>query len=369
MLVKLWDKIKQFLRATIFHTLRLGWKTFAGTLRLGWLTFAGAVKLGYYTVIGTVKLGYYTAIGTVKLGYYTAVGTVKVGYFTVVNSVKLAVATVRQTFRLIRATIRLNIRLIKAELRRSRFQYVILLNLWRAPYLIMKLRYWADHPEKYSETQRFLLARRIVHYLSRTGHIKTVVTGRKYLPKEGGYVMFPNHQGKYDACSIIRSHPSPCTLVMDEKKSHTILMAQFLDAIGGKRLEIDNPRQTVKLFNEISQEIREGKRYIIFPEGGYENDNGNSMGVFKPGAFKAAIRAKVPIVPVALVDSYRAFNSAWLGPVTTQVHYLKPIPYEEYRKMKTSEIAELVQDRIRERIRIGSEKPVKKALRAAAKYM
>ena len=209
MLIKLLDKIKQFLRATIFHTLKLGWKTFAGTLRLGWLAFAGAVKLGYYTVIGTVKLGYYTAIGAVKLGYYTAIGTVKVGYFTVVNSVKLTVATVRQTFRLIRTTIRFNIRLIKAELRRSRFQYVILLNLWRTPYLIMKLRYWADHPEKYSETQRFLLARRIVHYLSRTGHIKTVVTGRKYLPKEGGYVMFPNHQGKYDACSIIRSHPSP----------------------------------------------------------------------------------------------------------------------------------------------------------------
>ena len=39
-----------------------------------------------------------------------------------------------------------------------------------------------------------------------------------------------------------------------------------------------------------------------------------------------------------------------MGPITTYVHYLKPIPYEEYENMKTHEIAELVQSRIQEKI-------------------
>ena len=35
------------------------------------------------------------------------------------------------------------------------------------------------------------------------------------------------------------------------------------------------------------------------------------------------------IVPVALYDSYQVFNSSHLGPVTTYVDYLEPIPSEE----------------------------------------
>ena len=91
-------------------------------------------------------------------------------------------------------------------------------------------------------------------------------------------------------------------------------------------------------------------RDILFPEGGYEFNNRNKVYDFKAGSFKIALKTKAPIVPVALIDSYRVFNSAWLGPVTTQVHYLKPITYEEYKGMKTQEIAAMVKDRISEKI-------------------
>lgn len=38
------------------------------------------------------------------------------------------------------------------------------------------------------------------------------------------------------------------------------------------------------------------------------------------------------------------------GPITTGVHFLKPIFYEEYKDMNTREIAELVKKRIAEKI-------------------
>ena len=91
-----------------------------------------------------------------------------------------------------------------------------------------------------------------------------------------------------------------------------------------------------------------GKRYILFPEGGYEFNNKNEVTDFKAGSFKSAIKAKAPIVPVALIDSYKVFNSFHFGKITTQVHYLKPIMYQEYQSMKTQEIALLVKDRIQQ---------------------
>lgn len=60
--------------------------------------------------------------------------------------------------------------------------------------------------------------------------------------------------------------------------------------------------------------------------------------------------AKAPIVPVVLIDSYKVFNSFNMKPVTVQVRFLKPIRYEEYKTMKTMEIANIVKSRIEEEI-------------------
>ena len=63
------------------------------------------------------------------------------------------------------------------------------------------------------------------------------------------------------------------------------------------------------------------------------------------------MKSKTPIIPIALIDSYKVFNSFHIGPITTYVHYLEPIYYEEYKNMKTQEIASLVKQRIEEKIR------------------
>ena len=198
-----------------------------------------------------------------------------------------------------------------------KFIYVILMNLFRAPYMIPKMRKEADHPEKYSEEERYELAR---------------------------------YQGKYDALGIIDTHEKTCSLVMDKAKSRTILVSEFVDLLGGKRLDKKDVRQALTIINDVSQEVKAGKRYILFPEGGYDFNNRNNVCGFKAGSFKIALKTKAPIIPVALIDSYKVFNSFTLGPVTTQVHYLEPIYSEEYEHLKTPEIAELVRKRIQDKI-------------------
>lgn len=231
-----------------------------------------------------------------------------------------------------------------------RFLYVIIRNLFRAPYMITRMRYEADHPEKFSEKKRYELDRHVIRIMCKTGKIKTVCFGRENLPKEGGYIMYPNHQGKYDALGIILSHDTPCSLVMDLDKSNSVLVREFIDLVGGKRLDKSDVRQAMRIIKEVANDVKAGKRYILFPEGGYEFNNKNHVTEFKPGSFKSATMSKMPIVPVALIDSYKVFNSLNFLPVTVQVHFLKPILYEEYKGMKTLEIAHLVKGRIEETI-------------------
>ncbi|MCM1259238.1 MAG: hypothetical protein NC307_15535, partial [Roseburia sp.] len=63
------------------------------------------------------------------------------------------------------------------------------------------------------------------------------------------------------------------------------------------------------------------------------------------------MKAKVPIVPVVLVDSYKVFEEWSLRRVNTQVHYLPAIYSKDYDNMTTVEVADIVNDRIRSYIR------------------
>ena len=74
-----------------------------------------------------------------------------------------------------------------------------------------------------------------------------------------------------------------------------------MDLLQGKRLDKKDVRQALTIINEVSEEVKQGKRYILFPEGGYEFNNKNHVCDFKAGSFKIALKTKAPIVPVALI--------------------------------------------------------------------
>ena len=110
-------------------------------------------------------------------------------------------------------------------------------------------------------------------------------------------------------------------------------------------LDRDDIRQGMQVILTVANEVKNGRNYLIFPEG-TRSRNGNEVQEFKGGSFKAATRAKCPIVPVALIDSFKPFDTNTISQVTVQVHFLEPILYEEYQNMKTTEIAEIVKKRI-----------------------
>ena len=73
------------------------------------------------------------------------------------------------------------------------------------------------------------------------------------------------------------------------------------------------------------------------------------------------MRAKAPIVPVALVDSWKVFDLWSLRRVVTKVFYLKPLYYEDYKDMKSVQVCELVYNRICEAVRMAEEGRIEEA--------
>ena len=235
-----------------------------------------------------------------------------------------------------------------------RFYLVIIFSIPLIAYYIIKAKYYYEHEELYDEVKCYKLANDIINSLKKRARIDTIAIDDDKLPEEGGYIMYSNHQGKYDALGIMSVHEKPCSVVMDAERSKMLLADQVVDLVRGKRLERNNMKQQMEELKSLTEEARAGKKFIYFPEGGYDH-NGNKLQDFRAGAFKCAKNAQVPIVPVAIYDSHLPFDFNSLRKVTTQVCFLDPLYYEDYCDMNTQEIAKLVKQRIEEQMEVLEE--------------
>lgn len=227
----------------------------------------------------------------------------------------------------------------------KRILIMALRNLHLVPYAWIRLCYRAAHVEKYSEDDMYSFLQWIDLHANRGGNVHIDVHGTENLPEKNGFMFFPNHQGLYDVLAIIEACPRPFSVVAKKEIGNIPFLKQVFACMKAYMIDREDVRQAMQVIINVTKEVKKGRNYLIFAEG-TRSKNGNRVGMFKGGSFKSATKAQCPIVPVALVDSFKPFDTNTIRPVTVQVHFLEPLYYEEYKGKKTTEIADEVQKRI-----------------------
>lgn len=227
----------------------------------------------------------------------------------------------------------------------KRIIVMVLKNILLVPYMWIKLCYYASHVDNYSEIARFKLLKYIVKRANWGGNVTIEVYGKENIPEQNGFMFFPNHQGLYDVLAIADASPRAFSVVAKKEVANIPLLKQVFACMKAYMIDRDDIRQSMEVISNVTNEVLKGRNYLIFAEG-TRSKMGNKILEFKGGSFKAATRAKCPIVPIALIDSFKPFDTNSISPVTVQVHFLKPMEYEEYKDMKTTEIAKEVGRRI-----------------------
>lgn len=231
----------------------------------------------------------------------------------------------------------------------ERIILMIIKRIFIAPYWLYLICKYGN-TEKYSEEERYRVLSNIVKKVNRAGNVKIISDGKENLPKENGYVLFPNHQGLFDALVLLETNRQPITFVMKKEIENQWFIKKIIKLLQAQIIDRDDIRQSMGVINTMTKEVKEGRNYVIFAEG-TRSQKGNELLDFKGGSFKSAVNAKCPIIPVAIMDSYKVFDSKSIKKATVRMAYLKPIYPEEYNKMKTTEIACIVKERIGEYIR------------------
>lgn len=227
----------------------------------------------------------------------------------------------------------------------NRLAVMLLRNFWRLPGAYLKLCRCAKHPERYSEEYSYRHIQTIMKWAVQSGNIDLTVTGQENIPQEGGFVMYANHQGLFDVVALAATCDLPLGSVFKKELSNIPFLKQVIACTRSYAMDREDVRQSLTVIQNVAKEVEQGRRYIIFPEG-TRSRQGNVMGEFHGGSFRAAMKAKCPIVPIAYIDSFKVLDQKGSAPVSVQMHYLKPIPYEEYQGMKTVDVAALVKGRI-----------------------
>ena len=231
----------------------------------------------------------------------------------------------------------------------NRIVTMVLKNLWIVPGAWFKLCKYAKHTDEYPELEKWRHIQYILQHAVTGGNIDLTVTGLENIPQEGGFMLYANHQGMFDVLAIAATCDMPLGAVLKKELYDIPFLHQIALCTKSYPMDREDVRQSLTVIQNVTEEVKNGRSYLIFPEG-TRSKLGNQMLEFHGGSFRCATKSKCPIVPIALIDCFKVLDQKGSKPVKVQIHYLKPIPYEEYAGMKPAEVAALVKARIQEKI-------------------
>ncbi len=173
--------------------------------------------------------------------------------------------------------------------------------------------------------------------------IRIRTRGLEKTPKQGRFLLVCNHLDNIDPAFLYRCFPdSQLAFVAKKEVREMFLVGKVLPVLLGQLVNRENDREALRTIVRCIQLIKEDKASVaIFPEGRV-NDY-RKLAHFRPGVFKIAQKANVPIVVCTIQNTQNVIpRLKKLRGSTVEVHLLTVIPPEQLANRSTVEIAEQI---------------------------
>jgi 1-acyl-sn-glycerol-3-phosphate acyltransferase len=157
--------------------------------------------------------------------------------------------------------------------------------------------------------------------------VRVKVEGISKIHASGSYVFSANHLSYMDTPVVLAHIPVQFRFLAKKGLFQIPLLGTHLAQAGHIPVPREDPRAAVKTLSRAAQVIREKSiSVLIFPEGGRSEDG--ELHPFKEGAAYIAIKAQVPLVPIAIIGTRKilAMHSATFRRGRVKLRIGDPIP-------------------------------------------
>lgn len=172
------------------------------------------------------------------------------------------------------------------------------------------------------------------------------VTGSEHIPQNRSAVYIVNHQSNFDIPILYAGLPLQFRWMAKQELFNIPLFGLAMRRCGYIPIDRSDRRKAMLSIKDAAKQIRDGASVIVFPEGTRTADG--HLQEFKKGGFLIAVKAQVPIVPVAITGSYAVLSKGKLlinkGAIEMEI-----FPPIETSGLKNSAIDELL-NRVRQPI-------------------
>lgn len=176
------------------------------------------------------------------------------------------------------------------------------------------------------------------------------IEGVENIP-EGPCVFIANHQSLLDIVSLFAANSGhQLGFIAKEEFEKTPLISTWVKATRGLFIKRGDARESLKSIQEGAELLKQGFSLVIFPEG--TRSRGPEMGSFKPGSFKLATKAKVPVVPVAIDGTYHVYEEfdRFVKGQSGRLSFLPALPTDGVPRSELAEMPAKVENMIREKL-------------------
>lgn len=187
------------------------------------------------------------------------------------------------------------------------------------------------------------LAAVYIEALIRLLSIRVHTEGLEKTPKEGRFLLVCNHQFEADPGILLHYFKdSQLAFISKQENRRLPFVGKIMHKLLCQLLDREDDRQALRVILKCIDILKADKASIaVFPEGGIKIKG--KLSAFRPGVFKIAAKAKVPIVVCTLRNTqYVLKNGLRLKPTDVHLHLVDVIEPERYAGMKTTELSDLV---------------------------
>lgn len=189
-------------------------------------------------------------------------------------------------------------------------------------------------------------ARMILKILS----VRVHVSGLDRIDISQAAVYASNHLSALDIPVLYGYLPVPFRIMAKKELFAYPFLGWHLRRSGQIEVTLGDARASLRSLNLASQTLREGMPMMVFPEGGRSPDG--QLQAFMGGAFYAALKAQVPVVPVVItgVRELLPMNSFHSLPGTAEMVVCDPVPTEGMTTRDTVKLAARVRQVIQDEL-------------------